>query len=117
MGAPIVKEFGAENTCLKFFPYQGAACVVPQYGVEADANGNKIVKAGTPFPSNDADCLGYLLTDVDVTQGDAAGTYVFEGTIDPAKLSANSIVVSSAAKAATPKVTFYGAAYSATAGS
>ena len=117
MGAPIVKEFGAENTCLKFFQYQGAACVVPQYGVEADANGKKIVKAGTPFPSNDGNCLGYLLTDVDVTQGDAAGTYVFEGTIDPAKLSANSIVVTSAAKAATPKVTFYETAYSPTSGS
>ena len=37
----------------------------------------KIAKAGTPYPSNDAECLGYLLEDVDVTQGDAPGTYVF----------------------------------------
>ena len=42
MGAPITKEFGAEKTCLKFFKYQGAACLVPASGVEADANGNKI---------------------------------------------------------------------------
>lgn len=111
MGAPITKEYGVENTCLKFFPYQGAACVVPQSGVEADANGNKIVKAGTPFPSNNGNCIGYLLTDVDVTQGDAAGTYVYEGVLDPVKLAANNIVVASAAKKATPRVTFYETAY------
>ncbi len=111
MGAPIVKEFGQNETCLKFFPYQGAACLVPATGVVADANGYKIVKAGTPFPSNDEDCLGYLLTDVDVTQGDAPGTYVYEGVLDPAKLAANSIIVTDAAKAHTPRVTFYEEAY------
>jgi len=107
MGAPIVKEFGQNETCLKFFPYQGAACLVPATGVVADANGYKIVKAGTPFPSNDEKCLGYLLMDVDVTQGDAPGTYVYEGVLDPAKLAANSIIVTDAAKAHTPRVTFY----------
>ena len=111
MGAPITKEFGAEKTCLKFFKYQGAACLVPASGVEADANGNKIVKAGTPFPKNDGTCLGYLLSDVDVTQGDAAGTYVYEGVLDPAKLSANGIIVTDAAKAHTPRVTFYEESY------
>lgn len=111
MGAPITKEYGVENTCLKFFPYLGAACLVPQSGVDADENGNKIVKAGTPFPSNDENCLGYLLSDVDVTQGDAPGTYVYDGVLDPEKLSANSIVVTNAAKTATPKVTFYETAY------
>lgn len=106
MGTPIVREFGQAKTILKFFPYQGAACLVEQSGVVADANGYKIVKAGTPFPANDSTCLGYLLADVDVTQGDAPGTYVFEGTIDNAKLTAASITVSSEAKAATPRVTF-----------
>lgn len=111
MGTPITKEFGQANTCLKFFPYQGAACLVPTSGVVADANGNKIVKAGTPFPKNDGTCLGYLLSDVDVTQGDAPGTYVFEGTLDTAKLAANGIIVTDAAKAHTPRVTFYEEAY------
>lgn len=111
MGTPIVKEFGQEKTILKFFDYKGAACVVPATGVSADADGKKIVKAGTPFPSNDASCLGYLLHDVDVTQGDAAGTYVYEGILDGAKITANGITVSAAAKTATPKVTFYGEAY------
>ena len=71
MGKPIEREFTQGKTILKYFDYKGAACVVPASGVEADANGKKIVKAGTPFPSNDAKCKGYLLDDVDVTQGDA----------------------------------------------
>lgn len=111
MGTPIVKEFGQEKTILKFFDFKGAACVVPATGVVADANGNKIVKAGTPFPANDATCLGYLLHDVDVTQGDAAGTYIYEGILDGDKLTANNITIADAAKSATPKVTIYGEAY------
>lgn len=111
MGKPITHDFDQSKTILKFFPYRGAACLVPATGVVADANGNKIVKAGTPFPANNATCLGYLLTDVDVTQGDAPGTYVFEGTIDTAKLTAAGITVAAAAKAATPKVNFYEEAY------
>ena len=67
----------------------------------------KIVKAGTPYPSNDAECLGYLLEDVDVTQGDAPGTYVYQGTIDWEKVTGLSIA--DAARKATPRVTFYGA--------
>ena len=70
-------------------------------------NGRKIFKAGTPFPANDATCKGYLLHDVDVTQGDAAGTYIFEGSIDSKKVTANGVTVSAEAKAATPRVTFF----------
>lgn len=110
MGKPIVHEFTQGKTILKFFPYQGAACIVKQSDVSvADANGYKIAKAGTPFPSNDNKCLGYLLEDVDVTQGDAPGTYVFEGTIDWEKVKDLSPAISDAARKATPRVTFYGA--------
>lgn len=107
MGKPIEKSFGQEKTILKHFDYKGAACVVPELGVVADANGNKIVKAGTPFPSNNSSCLGYLLHDVDVTQGDAPGTYIFEGSIDNKKLTELGVTVSDEAKAATPRVTFF----------
>ena len=110
MGKPITHEYGQENTILKFFPYKGAACVVSATGVDADANGNKIVPAGTPYPSDDENCLGFLLTSVDVTQGDAPGTYVYEGTIDPAKLVASDLI-SATAKKAVPKVNFFGEAY------
>ena len=107
MGKPITRDFTQGKTILKFFDYKGAACVVSESGVVADANGNKIVKAGTPFPSNDGDCKGYLLHDVDVTHGDAAGTYIYEGSIDNKKLTATGVIVGELAKAATPRVTFF----------
>ena len=107
MGRPITHEFTQGKTILKFLDYKGAACVVPELGVDADANGNKIVKAGTPFPSDDASCKGYLLHDVDVTQGDAPGTYIYEGSIDNKKLTETGVIVSELAKAATPRVTFF----------
>ena len=107
MGKPIEREFTQGKTILKYFDYKGAACVVPASGVEADANRKKIVKAGTPFPSNDAKCKGYLLDDVDVTQGDAPGTYIYEGSIDSSKLKAAGVTVSAEAKTATPRVTFF----------
>lgn len=107
MGRPIVKEFGQEKTILKYFDYKGAACVVKESGVSADENGNKIVKAGTPWPSNDANCKGFLLHDVDVTQGDAPGTYIYEGSIDDAKVTENGVEVAEAAKTAVPRVTFF----------
>lgn len=107
MGKPITRTFNPNKTILKFFPYKGAPCLVPAAGVQADANGLKIVKAGTPFPANDATCLGYLLEDVDVTNGDAPGTYVFEGVLDPDKLQASGVVISDTAAAKTPRVTIY----------
>lgn len=99
MGKPIEKTYGQEKTILKFFDYKGAACVVPTTG--------GVVKAGTPFPSNDNKCVGYLLHDVDTTQGDAAGTYVFAGSLDESVINANGINVTAEAKAATPRVTFF----------
>lgn len=107
MGRPIEREFKQDKTILKYFDYKGAACVVTEAGVEADDNGKKIVKAGTPFPADDATCKGYLLHDVDVTQGDAPGTYIYEGAIDNKKLTETKVTVSEAAKAATPRVTFF----------
>lgn len=111
MGKPITRTFNPNKTILKFFPYQGAPCLVSASGVEADANGLKIVKAGTPFPANDNTCLGYLLTDVDVTNGDAEGTYVYEGVLDPDKLQASGVVISDAAAAKTPRVTIFEKVY------
>ncbi len=108
MGKPIVKEYAPNKTILKYFPYQGAACVVTEStGTPVTVGNSKIIKAGTPYPANDATCKGYLLEDVDVTMGDAPGTYVFDGSIDNVKLTENGITVSDEAKAATPRVTFF----------
>jgi hypothetical protein len=101
-----VVSYNPEKTILKFFDYEGAACVVPTTMGNSDGK----VLAGTPFPSNDANCLGYLLHDVDVSEGDAPGTYIYAGIIDAEKIDA-SVEIAAAAKTATPKVTFYGNAY------
>ena len=108
MGKPIVHEYGQDKTILKFFDFKGAACVVPATMGVAQADGKKIVVAGTPFPSNDKNALGVLLDTVDVTQGDAAGTYVYKGILDPTKLT---VTISDAAKKAMPNVQIYGESY------
>ena len=107
MGRPIVNEYGTEKTILKYFPYQGAPILCAETDGQVVGN-KKIVKAGTPVPANDATCVGYILEDVDVTNGDAAGTYVFEGSIDLAKAEASfGNTIAKAAKDATPRVTFF----------
>lgn len=107
MGKPITRDFTQSKGILKFFPYEGAACIVAQSGVNAGTDGRKVVPAGTPYPSNDNKCVGYLLEDVDVTMGDAPGTYVYQGTIDWEKVK--SLSIADAARKVTPRVTFYGA--------
>ena len=103
----ITREFGQAIEILKFNDFKGAPCTVLATGIVADENGLKIIKAGTPWPANDATCKGILLHDTDVTYGDAPGTYVFEGSIDTAKLTLNGITVVAAAKAVLPRVTFF----------
>lgn len=44
-------------------------------------NGAKYVKMGTPYPSNDSNCIGIVYEDVDVTTGDMPGSVVTKGTI------------------------------------
>ena len=106
MGKPIEREFAQAKTILKYFDYKGAVCVVDDT-LATVVGDKKIVKAGTPYPSNDASCKGYILTDVDVTMGDAPATYVFEGSLDSAKITANGVSIDSTAKQATPRVTFF----------
>lgn len=74
-------------------------CLVTNTGVSADAEGKKVLKAGTPVGGSDVlvnrqavlakntDApQGVLLHDVDVTKGQANATLVVEGTIDIEKL-------------------------------
>ncbi len=100
-------EFTQPVEILKFNDFKGAPCMVSATGVVADENGLKIVKAGTPYPANDATCKGILLHDVDVTYGEAPGTYVYEGAIDNKKLTKNGVTVEEVAKASIPRVTFF----------
>lgn len=99
---------GYAPNCLKFFDYKGKTVVVDDTtdGVVTEGT-RKILKAGTPFPSNDASCEGYVLQDYDVTNGSQSATVIFEGSVDNKKLTANGITVSAGAKGATPRVTFF----------
>lgn len=50
-------------------------------GVTADANGGKHVPMGTVYPSNDANAIGIVYEDVDVTNGAMPGSVVTAGTV------------------------------------
>lgn len=50
-------------------------------GVTADENGMKLVKGGTAYPSNDSEAIGIVYEDVNVTNGDAAGSVVTKGEV------------------------------------
>ena len=54
---------------------------IPQTGATTAANGGKYVKAGTPFPANDATAIGIVYEDVDVSSGDMAGSVVTSGEV------------------------------------
>lgn len=54
---------------------------IPQAGATTTASGGKYVKMGTAFPSNDANAIGIVYEDVDVTYGDAAGSVVTKGVV------------------------------------
>ena len=85
--------------------------LVGNSGVDADSEGRKIIKAGTPVGGSTSvltnrqtvltvggTAQGVVLHDVDVTAGDANATIVLEGTIDLLKLdSATATALSSAA--------------------
>lgn len=102
------RQFTQGTNCLKYFDYKGFAVVVDENttGVQTVDN-KKVLLAGTPFPADDNTCKGYILHDYDVTKGSQSATVVYEGAIDNAVLTKNNITVSSAAKTATPRVTFF----------
>ena len=71
-------------------------------------NGRYIVKAGTPFPSNDANAVGVVLNDLDVTNGDQNGAVLVRGHVNLARCEANcGKTISAAAKTALKGIFFY----------
>lgn len=93
-GAPQKQILIADGTAVTLGAQIGNA------GVSANANGRKIVKAGTPVAGNllDRDTAyvveasaptAVVLHDVDVTDGDANGTIISTGHIDKLKLDSD----------------------------
>lgn len=65
--------------------------------------GRKIIKAGTIYPTNDANAKGVVWADYDVTNGDVTGALIIHGFVKTAALPA---APAAAAKTALPMVAF-----------
>ena len=63
---------------------------VPNSMGVADEYGNKIVAAGTVYPSNDASAVGIVFADVDVTHGDHEGSVMLAGRVLKERLDVQS---------------------------
>ena len=91
-------EYANNKEILKFGvqDYVAHPCMVSASGVSADADGRKIVKAGSILNAsgsvvNDGTAEGVLLYDVDVTNGDTNGALVVFGFIDGTKIPVNAL--------------------------
>lgn len=60
--------------------YTTQSCTVTN-AMGTTVDGRKIVKAGTVFPANDATALGLIVSDVDVTDGEAPAAYIDHGLV------------------------------------
>lgn len=96
-------------------------CLVTNTGIDADAEGRKILKAGTPVgggtnvlmnrqtvltKQTGANAQGVVLHDVDVTAGQANATLVIEGVIDYEKVDEDvQALYTSTVLGAMPKIT------------
>ncbi|MBB6670271.1 hypothetical protein [Cohnella nanjingensis] len=85
---PYVKDYGKreEINFLASADYTAFTYQVNDSGVTPNANGRKIVPAGSVFPINDATAIGILLSDVDVTNGPQPGAVIVEGWLLEARL-------------------------------
>jgi len=54
---------------------------IAQEGATTAPNGTKYVKMGTAYPSNDANAIGIVYEDVDVTTGNMPGSVVTKGVV------------------------------------
>lgn len=118
----VITKYDADNQILGFI--QGKIAfggVVSAIGVSADANGRKIIPAGTPVGGStnfledenavlsvvsDATAQGILEHDVDVTTGNATGTVIVAGWVNENRLP-STVTISDTVKKALPDVHFF----------
>lgn len=106
-------DYGNSKEILKYPDhYVAKAVMVSSEGVAADATNRKIVPAGTIVGGsssgavkavNDATSEGVLLSDIDVTHGNAPGSMVIHGFINSSKIPA---APEAAAKTAMSLISF-----------
>lgn len=68
---------------------------IPQSGAVTAENGGKYVPMGTIFPSNDANAIGIVYEDVDVTTGNMPGSVVTKGVVYEDRLAITDVSYSS----------------------
>ena len=100
--------------------YFATGCVVANTGVDAGADGKKIIKAGTPVKGDSmnpttaytvatADATGVLVHDVDVTNGNANASVLLFGFVDVNNVDASvKALYTSKVVSALNKITFVG---------
>ena len=98
----VKKENVKEVNFLASAKFQNFTYQVDDTGVEADANGKKIVQAGTVF-KKDGVAVGLVFADVDVTNGPQAAAIMVEGYVLEVRLPAE---VSAEDKAAMTGIKF-----------
>lgn len=95
-------------------------CLVGNTGVNADANGRKIIKAGTPVGGSTSvltnrqtvltkgaeNAQGVVLHDVDVTDGDGRATLVVSGYVDLYKVDSDVASIITSATATLSRIVF-----------
>lgn len=95
-------------------------CIVNGTGVNADAEGKKIIKAGTPVGAEASvltnrqtvlskgteNAQGVVLHDVDVTLGEANATLVIDGYVDLKKLDEDVASLATTASATLTNIKF-----------
>lgn len=122
MANKVVKEtYGNEKHILiannSYMVTLGAQ--VANTGVDADADGKKILKAGTPLAgditkrdtaftkTNGSTAVAVLMHDVDVTAGDENATIILAGCVDLLKLDeATQALITSDVVSALPRIIF-----------
>lgn len=112
------KEFGNDKQIL-IAPELAftIGALVGNSGVNANSEGKKIIKAGTPVGGSTSvltnrqtvltvggTAQGVVLHDVDVTAGDTNATLVLEGTIDALKLDSATVTAIQSAAANIPNI-------------
>lgn len=83
--------------------FQNFTRMVSDTGVTADANGRKIVPAGTVYKNENGVAIGLLFHDVDVTNGPHEAAVMYQGIVLGARLPAE---VSEADKATMKGIMF-----------
>ncbi|WP_439412716.1 hypothetical protein [Enterobacter ludwigii] len=105
---PYVKDYGKveQINFLASAKYIAYTYQIDDTGVTPDAQGRKIVPAGSAYPANDATAYGITLTDTDVTEGPAPGSVLVDAWILEARLPVTLTTEAKTALAAKSNIKF-----------